>query len=89
MDTKAYSGFIMDALDYIDKKIELLDNGSVNKAKLHNKVHMQLVIKVKRLFDLTPEKCRGALDDLFRTELNNEITRGREERNPHGNSMYW
>ena len=89
MGNKAYSGFIMDALDYIDKKIELLDNGSVNKEKLHNAVHMQLVIKVKRLFDLTPEKCRDAVDDLFRTELNNEITRGQEERNPHGNSMYW
>lgn len=75
MDTKTYSEFIMKSLDSIDKKIEELADGSVNKEHLHKAVHMQLIIRVKKLFVLSSEDYEKALDHIFKTELNIEIAR--------------
>ena len=79
MDTKFYSECIMRSLDYIDLQIATLAEGSVNKKRLRSQIHMQLVIRAKELFELSKEDFEKILEQIFKTELNNEISRKRTE----------
>ncbi len=49
MEKNRYSEFILDVMERYDQKIEELEERSVNKLRLHQSLHMCLIIKVKNL----------------------------------------
>ena len=79
METNHFSEFIVHALNNFDKKIASLEEGSVNKLRLHNNLHMALICKVSKLSILDDEQVKNALDHLFKQELTNEIIKLQEE----------
>ena len=43
-----YSNLIVEAMEYVDKKIENLNPNSVNKSRLHSKVNIEIVANIKK-----------------------------------------
>lgn len=68
-----YSKFIVEAMKYIDEKIESINPRSVDRQRLHSSVNTVLMVEVKKLVALEPEKQKDALDYIFRTQLNEEM----------------
>lgn len=80
MEKNKYSEFILDVMAWYDQKIEELEEGSVNKLRLHQSLHMCLIIKVKKFADFSLQKKEKLLADLFNTELTKEVMKLQEER---------
>ena len=68
-----YSKFIVEAMKYIDEKIEIINPRSMDRQRLHSSVNTALMVEVKKLVALEPEKQKDALDYIFRTQLNEEM----------------
>ena len=68
-----YSKFIVEAMKYIDEKIESINPRSMDRQRLHSSVNTALMVEVKKLVVLEPEKQKDALDYIFRTQLNEEM----------------
>ena len=70
-----YSDFIVEAMRYIDEKIESLNPESVNKSRLHSKVNIQIVANVKKIALLEQSNAYKVIDDIFNAQLLEEILR--------------
>ena len=68
-----YSEFIVSAMNYVDAEIEKLNDNSVNKQRLHNNVKKIIVANVKTLAENSLETSYKLVDNIFRTQLNDEI----------------
>lgn len=68
-----YSKFIVEAMKYIDEKIESIDPRSIDRQRLHSSVNTALMVEVKKLMQIEPEKQKDAIDYIFRTQLNAEM----------------
>lgn len=68
-----YSKFIVEAMKYIDEKIESIDPRSIDRQRLHSSVNTALMVEVKKLVQIEPEKQKDAIDYIFRTQLNAEM----------------
>ena len=44
-----YSNLVVEAMNYIDKKLVTLNSNSVDKIKLRNKINVQIVANIKRI----------------------------------------
>lgn len=68
-----YSKFIVEAMKYIDEKIESIDPRSIDRQRLHSSINTALMVEVKKLMQIEPEKQKDAIDYIFRTQLNAEM----------------
>lgn len=67
--------YIVEAMNYMDREIDKVDDNSVDKLRLRRSLNRTLVIKVKRLVELSQEESDSALAHIFREQLREEILR--------------
>ena len=67
--------YITEAMNYMDGEIDKVDDNSVDKLRLRRSLNRTLVIKVKRLVELSQEESDKALAHIFREQLREEILR--------------
>lgn len=67
--------YIVEAMNYMDREIDKIDDNSVDKLRLRRSLNRTLVIKVKRLVELSQEESDSALAHIFREQLREEILR--------------
>ena len=70
-----YSNLIVEAMKYIDEKIETLNPNSVNKSRLHSKVNMEIVASIKEIALLEHTDAYKAIDNIYTTQLLEELSR--------------
>ena len=70
-----YSELIVEAMKYIDGKIETLNPKSVDKSRLHYKVKVQIVANIKRIASLEYGDAYKEIDNIFNTQLLQEISK--------------
>ena len=70
-----YSNLVVEAMNYIDKKIVTLNSNSVDKIKLRNKINVQIVANVKRIALLEQGDIYKEIDRIFNTQLLKELSR--------------
>ena len=70
-----YSGLIVEAMNYIDEKIESLNPNSVNKSRLRSKVNIQIVANIKEIALLNHIDAYKTIDNMYNAQLLEELTR--------------
>jgi hypothetical protein len=70
-----YSNLIVEAMKYIDEKIETLNPNSVNKSRLHSKVNIEIVTSIKEIALLERTDAYKAIDNIYNTQLLEELSR--------------
>ena len=70
-----YSELIVEAMKYIDGKIETLNPKSVDKSRLHYKVKVQIVANIKRIALLEYNDAYKEFDSIFNTQLLQELSK--------------
>ena len=70
-----YSSLIVEAMKYIDEKIESLNPNSVNKSRLQRKVNIQIVANIKKIALLKHTDAYKAIDNIYNTQLLEELSR--------------
>ena len=70
-----YSNLIVEAMEYVDKKIENLNPNSVNKSRLHSKVNIEIVANIKKIALLERTDVYKAIDNVYNTQLLKELSR--------------
>ena len=70
-----YSELIVEAMKYIDGKIETLNPKSVDQSRLHYKVKVQIVANIKRIASLEYSDAYKEIDNIFNTQLLQEISK--------------
>ncbi len=70
-----YSNLVVEAMNYIDKKIVTLNSNSVDKIKLRNKINVQIVANIKRIALLEQGDIYKEIDRIFNTQLLEELSR--------------
>ena len=70
-----YSNLIVEAMKYIDEKIENLNPNSVNKSRLHGKVSIELVANIKKIALLEHTDAYKAIDNIYNAKLLEELSR--------------
>ena len=70
-----YSELIVEAMKYIDGKIETLNHKSVDKSRLHYKVKVQIVVNIKRIALLEYSDAYKEFDNIFNAQLLQELSK--------------
>jgi len=70
-----YSTLIVEAMKYIDEKIENLNSNSVNKTRLHSKINIQIVANIKEISLLEQADAYKTIDNIFNVQLLAELSR--------------
>ena len=70
-----YSDLIVEAMKYIDKKIENLNPNSVNKSRLYNKINIEIVANIKKIALLKHTDAYKVIDNIYNTQLLEELLR--------------
>jgi hypothetical protein len=70
-----YSNLIVEAMEYVDKKIENLNPNSVNKSRLRSKVNIEIVANIKKIALLERTDAYKAIDNIYNTQLLEELSR--------------
>lgn len=70
-----YSNLIVEAMKYIDEKIETLNPKSVDRNRLRSKINTQIVANIKRIASLEHSDAYKEIDNIFRTQLLEEISK--------------
>lgn len=70
-----YSSYIVEAMKYIDEKIENLNPKSIDRHRLHSKTNIQIVANIKRIATL--ERCDAVkeIDNIYNAQLLEELLR--------------
>ena len=69
-----YSSLIVEAMRYIDEKIEKLNPKSINKTNLHSKVSIQIVTNIKEITFLERADAYKAIDNIYNAQLIKELS---------------
>ena len=70
-----YSNFVVEAMEYVDKKIDNLNPKSLDKNRLHSKINRQIVANVKRISALERSDAYREIDNIFNIQLLEELSR--------------
>ena len=70
-----YSNLIVEAMKYIDEKIENLNPNSVNKSRLYNKINIEIVANIKKIALLKHTDAYKVIDNIYNTQLLEELLR--------------
>ena len=70
-----YSNFVVEAMEYVDKKIDNLNPKSLDRDRLHSKINRQIVANVKRISALERSDAYREIDNIFNIQLLEEISR--------------
>ena len=70
-----YSNSILEAMKYVDSKIENLNPESLDKTRLQSKIRIQIVANIKRITVMDNEDARKEIDKIINTQLLQEIVR--------------
>ena len=70
-----YSDFIVEAMNYVDKKIGSLNYKGLDRNRLHCKVKIQIATNVKRIAVLEHNDAYKEIDNIFNTQLLEEVSR--------------
>ena len=70
-----YSNLVVEAMNYIDKKLVTLNSSSVDKIKLRNKMNVKIVANIKRIALLEQGDIYKEIDRIFNTQLLEELSR--------------
>lgn len=70
-----YSNFVVEAMEYVDKKIDNLNPKSLDRNRLHSKINRQIVANVKRISALERSDAYREIDNIFNIQLLEEISR--------------
>ena len=70
-----YSNYVVEAMDYVDKKIENLHPKSLDRNRLHSRINRQIVANVKRISALERSDAYREIDNIFNIQLLEEISR--------------
>lgn len=68
-----YSEFIVAAMKYVDKKILQINPNSIDRQRLHSKIHIQIVKNAKYFEGLKEDGVYKKIDDIFIVQLNDEL----------------
>ena len=69
------SNLIVEAMKYIDEKIENINPNSVNKSRLYNKINIEIVANIKKIALLKPTDAYKTIDNIYNTQLLEELLR--------------
>lgn len=67
------SNVIVDAMKYIDSKLETIDSNSVNRAKVRSMVNVVITSRVKELTLLNSDLRKKAIDSVYQSCLLSEL----------------
>ena len=70
-----YSNYVVEAMEYVDKKIDNLNPKSLDRDRLHSKINRQIVANVKRISALERSDAYREIDNIFNIQLLEEISR--------------
>lgn len=70
-----YSNLITEAMQYVDEKIEPINPKSIDRNRLHNRIHKQIVANIKRIALLEHDAVYKEIDYIFSTQLIEELLR--------------
>ena len=70
-----YSNFVVEAMEYVDKKIDNLNPKSLDRNRLHSKINRQIVANAKRISALERSDAYREIDYIFNIQLLEEISR--------------
>lgn len=70
-----YSDFLVEAMEYVDKKIEGLNHKGVDRNRFHSKIKIQITTNVKRIAVLEHSDAYREIDNIFNTQLLEEVSR--------------
>ena len=70
-----YSDFVVEVMEYVDKKIDNLNPKSLDRNRLHSKISRQIVANVKRISALERSDAYREIDNIFNIQLLEEISR--------------
>ena len=70
-----YSNFVVEAMEYIDKKIDNLNSKSLDRNRLHSRINRQIVANVKRISALERSDAYREIDTIFNIQLLEELSR--------------
>ena len=69
-----YSNLIVEAMEYVDKKIDTLNPSSVDRNKLRSKIHTQIVANIKRIALLEQSNIYQEIDRIFNIQMLEELS---------------
>ena len=72
------SEFIVEAMKYIDEKIETLNPKSIDRNRLHSKVKAQIIANIKRIASLKQSDAYKEIDNIFNAKLLEELSKNYE-----------
>ena len=70
-----YSNFVVEAMEYVDKKIDNLNPKSLDRDRLHSRINRQIVANVKRISALERSDAYREIDTIFNIQLLEELSR--------------
>jgi hypothetical protein len=70
-----YSNFVVEAMEYVDKKIDNLNPKSLDRNRLHSKINRQIVANVKKISALKRSDAYREIDNIFNIQVLEEISR--------------
>ena len=70
-----YSNYVVEAMEYVDKKIDNLNPKSLDRDRLHSKINRQIVANVKRISALERSDAYREIDNIFNIQVLEEISR--------------
>ena len=70
-----YSNLVVEAMKYIDEKIENLNPNSINKSRLHSKINIEIVTNIKKIALLEHTDAYKVIDNIYNTQLLEELAR--------------
>ena len=69
-----YSNLIVEAMEYVDKKIDTLNPSSVDRNQLRSKIHTQIVANIKRIALLEQSNIYQEIDRIFNIQMLEELS---------------
>ena len=70
-----YSNFVVEAMEYVDKKIDNLNPKSLDRNRLHSRINRQIIANIKRISALERSDAYREIDTIFNIQLLEELSR--------------
>ena len=70
-----YSNSILEAMKYVDKKIENLNPESLDRDRLKSKIAIQITANIKKIANMNAMDAHKEIDNIWGMQLLEEISR--------------